>query len=208
MSIALSRPPRADEQEECSVRNKVLSFALGAGLMAASVGPVFAQGGGSGPDMGTGEGGRPMTRAEMIKGIQDFCAETARNWSIEGYSDAPTARATEGNSQSDWLTNTQTVLGIRTDISTAALCTQVASLAAQASGATTTQGGAGSTTGSGGTGPGGQASGTTQGGQSPSQGGQGTTGGGAGSQPGSTGGQPGESGPGGSGGTGSGGPGR
>lgn len=158
------------------MRYKVLSFALGAGLMAASVGPVFADHDGSNhPDVGTGLGGRPMTRAETIKAILDFCAATQKSWSIEGYSSVASERETEGNNLSDWVNTTAKMLGVSP--SSATICTQVAGLAAPSTTTTTTQGGGGGTTGSGGTGSGGTSTGTTPGGTST---GTGTTPGGTG----------------------------
>ena len=162
----------ADEQEECSVRKKVLSFALSAGLMAATVSTAFAQGGASNtPDMGLGEGGRAMTRADMTKSMQDFCNYTQRNWSILGFETVGGARGSLGG---DWFTDAARLLGA----TTANVCTVTAAPAP-----TTTQGGSGGTTGSGGTGAGGTGTGTTPGGTSTgtSPGGPGTgTGTGAG----------------------------
>ena len=111
-----------------------------------------------------------MTRADMVKAMQDFCTHTQRNWSILGFESAGQARASLGG---DWFAETTRMLGY----TAANVCTQVAS--ATASGGQSGQQG--------------QAGGQ-QGGQQGQPGGQqGPTG------QGETGGQQGETGPGGSG---------
>ena len=96
------------------MRQKLLSIVLSAGLMAATVSSVAAQGGQTTgatvplPNCNVNPANTidPPAVAAAQRAIASFLAEVNREWSAEGYSSSAAMIGAEGNAQSDWYDQT------------------------------------------------------------------------------------------------------